>query len=1134
MRTEQVIFSKGINRSLDPRYIGNDEQYDAYNAEVVERGVLAKRKGFNRWRADAAAVLADVVRGIALMYDSDGNRYLFVFRDGSGTGTDLWVEKAGGTPLIISDFFPSQGYRVRSAVFGDKIYFVNGQDRPRWYQKYDDPDHIWGIGGVPSPARRPTDESDFDYFISRALYADCITSSGDLGIDPPGIWRYKQTIGYYGKEDDTQVEESNAGPASPMFHCQFNTAESLSATLEGYIKRGIPIGIADFDDLILDASESGGQDYEDEIRWMRFYRQWKMFSDELYSPFELLTEMKKGWPTSIKDVYLRDSATVAPTTRVNLPVAHHIARANNRLFLGRVEKELFTQPGLPADFRGLSSPDYKPNFSKRIPITITNTNAYTMTAVTIPLRFTDQTDAGSVATPPSGGGNWTGAYLNTLLDLSGIINGLYQMVFVDEDGITPLGFFRIGTVQVNAEDTVTFLVEIPEIVGGGSRTIYLYFEDSRLGSGSSPAEGEVGHWTSVAHYRLLASDHDFLVDWESNSSDPYDMFQKRSYAPVVSTSGTVSIVQNQETKFFSDSAKYYDEERCIELVSAGAGAAGKCEMKLYTSAEELTKFSFVFAAKVVTTAPSAGVTRAQIQLTNGAQTEHSVLVEFKPNDASTMSVVATIYYSGGSSTSLTLTNVSYSDKWLYFLVQVEDTNFRFICVDNPNTAHPAETASWDDSSFTVYSTSTTISLGVRFPSDRTFYGLADAIALSDYNTLRLKEVELAERIVDGQDELIQMSMHDSYWSNNGLAIAGDVEEAGAEKYPDRFYFSGLNTPNSFDAVDFRDLGDKGRPIQGIRPIRNRVFVFTTTDIRALFSAGSEQALALESGDARMWNLSHDLTGELGGIGVLAPDTLINMEFAGRDGVGFLSLRGFYFFDGQSFAHISERVDNLIRYHIDNYGKDFFAAFIKKKRQLLITPTDILDASPRMQVANMMFAQDVDSIVWTEWGVPMQYGVELDEYLDDSDFVFLRPYYNASDKAQVLKLDGNTGNDTHVDIKDDGVGSESKTNVTLGVQSKYFYLFDSEMIKCDLYMERNLGITPSTTLTLYADPTNIPGTPPTPTVTKSNPRIGMNRFPVGTNGMVFMFKISDNSASDLILERLNFYYNVHGERRLQGA
>ena len=137
MKQERITWAEGIDRSRDPRHIGKNSQYDVYDMEVVERGTLSKRKGFNRWRTDGNSVLADVVRGIALMYDSDENRYLFVFRDGSGAGTDLLVEKAGGSQLVISDFFPSKGYRVRSAVFGDRIYFVNGVDRPRWYKEYD-------------------------------------------------------------------------------------------------------------------------------------------------------------------------------------------------------------------------------------------------------------------------------------------------------------------------------------------------------------------------------------------------------------------------------------------------------------------------------------------------------------------------------------------------------------------------------------------------------------------------------------------------------------------------------------------------------------------------------------------------------------------------------------------------------------------------------------------------------------------------------------------------------------------------------------------------------------------------------------------------------------------------------------
>ena len=50
MSQERIIWSGGINRSHDPLFIKNHEQYDAYNLEVVTKGILSKRKGFGRWR----------------------------------------------------------------------------------------------------------------------------------------------------------------------------------------------------------------------------------------------------------------------------------------------------------------------------------------------------------------------------------------------------------------------------------------------------------------------------------------------------------------------------------------------------------------------------------------------------------------------------------------------------------------------------------------------------------------------------------------------------------------------------------------------------------------------------------------------------------------------------------------------------------------------------------------------------------------------------------------------------------------------------------------------------------------------------------------------------------------------------
>lgn len=1139
MSQERIIWAEGIDRSRDPRHIGKNSQYDAYNQEVIEQGTLSKRKGFNRWRTDGNSVIGDIIRGEALMYDSDGNRYLFVLYDGVSTGTDLWVEKAGGTPLIVSNFFPSKGYIVRWAVFGDRIYFINGVDRPRWYKEYDGSNHIWGIAGVPSPARRPADESSFDYFISRALYADTITSSQDFGIDPPGIWRYKQTIGYYGKVSDEQVEESNAGPASKMFHCQFNTAEALGTQLQGYIKKGIPIGIADFDDLILDAGESGGQDYESDTRWMRIYRRWKMFSDELYSPFEFLVELKKGWPTSIRDVYSRDSAVVAPTARVQIPVSHHIESANNRLFLGRVEKELFTQPGLPADFR--SETTYKADFSYRMPITVHNTNPKTLTGAVIPLRFQDSSSSDHVATPPAGGEAWTGAYIDTSLTLSGAAGGWWQMMFVDEDGVTPLGFALLS----KAANVVSFLVEIPEIATGGSRTIYLYFEDSQLDD--SPTNdpeavghaGQPGHWQSIAHYPLCASDHWMLADFENWDAavDMEAVTQKRSLGYIIDAAfwGTSAGGSRQTINdyFFNRTGEYFAIRPVLRVQSTDA-SDNSAGIEFFPPAVSSTLFSVAFLASTwiegTTLNPSVVVKIDRLAAETGDESLKIVFTE----DAGDAVVQATVWDTDGMSYALAISDTLGSggpgcnNEFLYYLLTIDGSEFTFTAIYGDKNGHAAEGAAWDNAThYNIYTTSRNdIAKPIRFNASRTIFGaITQGNAAPKTSNILFKEMQVVGRKIDGADELLHMLHRDTYFPDFGLATVEDRESQTGEKHPDRMYFSKLNQPNSFEAIDFRDMGELGRPIQGIKGIHNRLFVFDENKIKALFSAGAEQALALASGDTRMWNLSQDLTGKIGGLGVLAPDSLVTMEFAGRDGVGFLSKRGFYFFDGNGFVHISQKVDNYIEEYSDDVKRGLLVYFLWRKRQLLLCESGpgILG---RQLVANMLFVNSPEEIIWTRWRAYIKYGLELDYSIDGGDFVYVVEYLPAGAPKQILKLEGNSGANTYVDIWDDGLGAELTLNVAMECISKYFDLKDAEMLHADI---ENEVATPTSSydVKLFSD---ISGTM-AEVVNFDNPTNGEHRFPIGTNARTFMVKITENSSSAIILRTVDLYFNVHGRRRV---
>jgi len=255
-----------------------------------------------------------------------------------------------------------------------------------------------------------------------------------------------------------------------------------------------------------------------------------------------------------------------------------------------------------------------------------------------------------------------------------------------------------------------------------------------------------------------------------------------------------------------------------------------------------------------------------------------------------------------------------------------------------------------------------------------------------------------------------------------------------------------------------------------------------------------------------------------------------MEFAGRDGIGFLSKRGFYFFDGQNFEHISLKIDNLL-----TNKTAIVSAFQPMKRQLYLFHNDYGPATPSVFVANLLFVNSPDDVVFTEWSLRMQHALMTDLTQDSGEFIFVWPYLSSDYPAYMAKLEGNSGDYTHVDYKY-RLGDWAYDAFVAAVRSKFFYLFDSEVLDCDIYVSHPLGdsleLPPDLRLRVYANPTNILGTPPNPTVTKTGVDTGFLRMPVGLHGHTFMFELYDyNSSSDMVFERLIFRFNKHGHRRV---
>jgi hypothetical protein len=175
------------------------------------------------------------------------------------------------------------------------------------------------------------------------------------------------------------------------------------------------------------------------------------------------------------------------------------------------------------------------------------------------------------------------------------------------------------------------------------------------------------------------------------------------------------------------------------------------------------------------------------------------------------------------------------------------------------------------------------------------------------------------------------------------------------------------------------------------------------------------------------------------------------------------------------------------------------------------------------VASMKYAHDAPGMVWSRWSSLIKYGVELDFNIDTGQFVYTNVPGNAHDTKQILALEKNSGADTYKDIGDDGIGGETKINVTALAMSKQFDVFDSELLKCDLHTSGDSGY--GVDIMVFQDSLISAG------LTLSEKTSGLSRVPVGTHATLFLFQLYDNSAFRAVFETLDFWFNVHGERRL---
>lgn len=188
-------------------------------------------------------------------------------------------------------------------------------------------------------------------------------------------------------------------------------------------------------------------------------------------------------------------------------------------------------------------------------------------------------------------------------------------------------------------------------------------------------------------------------------------------------------------------------------------------------------------------------------------------------------------------------------------------------------------------------------------------------------------------------------------------------------------------------------------------------------------------------------------------------------------------------------------------------------------------------SSRQLVANLIFAGSAEEIVWTKAQLFIRYAVELHAYKDNYAFVYVSTLSSTPTlPSQLLKLEANSGDDTYVDLAYKSPTETFSVPVEAVIRSKKFELFDSELLKIDIDMERSVEnpVAPNEfAIRIFAD--NFSMTEEK--IHLVNPSNQLYLLPIGTHGRVFQLRFSEDSNSSFTANSLDFYFNRHGHRRV---
>lgn len=159
---------------------------------------------------------------------------------------------------------------------------------------------------------------------------------------------------------------------------------------------------------------------------------------------------------------------------------------------------------------------------------------------------------------------------------------------------------------------------------------------------------------------------------------------------------------------------------------------------------------------------------------------------------------------------------------------------------------------------------------------------------------------------------------------NNYMFIGNVTVSGTAQ-TSRIYWSDLKTTSSWTSTNFIDISkDDGQQITGLHVLSDRLVVFKERSIYNVFFTGDVDIPFILPGGGKSNS----------NVGCVAPFSIQEVE----NGLVFLSLDGFYYYDGNNSYKISDRINTtLLAYNTTRFNQAVSCKQLAKSRYFCALP-----------------------------------------------------------------------------------------------------------------------------------------------------------------------------------------------------